>query len=47
MVPSHSVEWNAELSQGLLGTLGLPHQAQLSQIFPGENKNTNTQLTYM
>ena len=38
LVPSHSVEWNAELSQELLETLGLPHQAQLSQIFPGGKK---------
>ena len=39
MVPFHSVEWNAELSQELLETLGLPHQAQLFQIFPGEKKH--------
>lgn len=37
-IPSHSVAWNAELSQELLGILGLLRQAQLSQVFPNKKK---------
>ena len=38
-IPSHSVVWNAELSQELLETLGLLHQARVCQLFPIYKKN--------